>query len=450
MLDDQKPCAVALPLEQEEAVSATTLRRISWCLLPLIGIGYCVAILDRGNISFASLQMNLDLHFTATVYGFGAGLFSIGNALFEIPSNLALFRFGARRWIARIMLTWGLLAMSMVLVKTPAHLYLARFLLGMAEAGFFPGVAFYLTRWYPAAMRARAVSRFYIAGPLAAMANGLLAGPLLSLNGKLGLHGWQWLFLVEGCPAVLLSVVFFFSLTNDPHDANWLSTNQRQWLLKQLNQDAAVEIRRDDGWRALKDGRIWQLGLLAFCILTCAYAYILTAPAILQKATGFSVSRIGSLIAMNGLLSVSSLILNSIHSDRSRERYWHIAIPCLLMAVAFLVSGLTLNPMWIVPAFAVAIVSMYATQGIIYMIPASFLHGKSAAIGMAAVTTMGILGGFAGPAWMGWTKDFTGSYQLGLMTVAFRCLVAATTVLNLRRRALVGRKELVLKERFHA
>jgi MFS transporter, ACS family, tartrate transporter len=165
------------------AVGAATLRRISWRLLPLIGMGYCIAILDRGNISFASLQMNRDL-LTATIYSFGAGLFSIGNALFEIPSNLALFRFGARQWIARIMLTWGVLAMRMVLVKTPAHLYLVRFLLGIAEAGFFPGVAFYLTRWYPAEMRARAISRFYIAGPLAGMANGLLAGPLLRLNGS--------------------------------------------------------------------------------------------------------------------------------------------------------------------------------------------------------------------------------------------------------------------------
>ena len=307
---DRQPSDVASPLKPVETVGATTLRRISWRLLPLIGIGYCVAILDRGNISFASLQMNRDLHFTATIYGFGAGLFSIGNALFEIPSNLALFRFGARQWIARIMLTWGLLAMSMALVKTPAHLYLLRFLLGMAEAGFFPGVAFYLTRWYPAAMRARAISRFYVAGPLAAMANGILAGPLLSLNGKLGLHGWQWLFLAEGCPAVVLSVVFFFGLTNDPHDANWLLTKERGWLLRELSQDAVAEVRCDDGWRALKDPRIWQLGLLAFCILTCAYAYILTAPAILQKATGFSVSRIGSLIAINGLFSISSLVLN--------------------------------------------------------------------------------------------------------------------------------------------
>jgi MFS transporter, ACS family, tartrate transporter len=440
MLDDRPVSEISL-VKLDKAMGAVTLRKVSWRLLPLIGVGYFIAILDRGNISFASLQMNLDFHFTATVYGFGAGLFSIGNALFEIPSNLALFRFGVRQWIARIMLTWGLLAMSMVLVKRPAHLYLVRFLLGMAEAGFFPGVAFYLTRWYPATMRARAISRFYVAGPLAAMANGLLAGPLLSLNGRLGLRGWQWLFLAEGCPAILLSVVFFFRLTNDPHDANWLSTEERAWLLKELDRDAAVEVRRDEGWRALKDTRIWQLGLLAFCILTCAYAYILTAPAILQKATGFSVSRIGSLIAINGLLSVASLVLNSIHSDRSRERYWHIAIPCLLMAMAFLVSGLTLNPMWIVPALAVAIVSMYATQGIIYTIPASFLRGRSAAMGIATVTTVGILGGFTGPAWIGWMKDFTGSYQLGLMTLAFPCLVAAAVVLNLRHRALLGVKE---------
>jgi MFS transporter, ACS family, tartrate transporter len=431
-MSDRQVLGEEVPLQPVIDLGATTLRKISWRLLPLLALAYCVAVLDRSNISFAALQMNRDLHFSATVYGFGAGLFSVGYALCEIPSNLALYRFGASRWIARIMLTWGLLAMSMVLIRKPAHLYMVRFLLGMAEGGFFPGVAFFLMRWYPAAMRARAISRFYVAAPIASIANGLLAGPLLGLHGKFGLAGWQWLFIAEGCPAVLLSFVFFFKLPNGPQDASWLSTQERGWLSNQSSQDSAAEASRDEGWSVLRDLRIWKLGLIAFCILTCAYVYLLTAPAMLQSATGFSVTRIGSLMAINGVLSLCTLVLNAVHSDRSRERYWHIAIPCLLMAIAFLVSGLTRNALLIVPALAVAISALYATQGILYSIPAGFLKGRSSATGIAVVTTMGMLGGFVGPAWIGWTKDLTGSYQLGLITLVVPCLIAAGAVLTLR------------------
>jgi ACS family tartrate transporter-like MFS transporter len=195
----------------ETDLGQSTLKKIAWRLLPLFALGYGVAIMDRTNVGLAALQMNRDLHFSASIYGFGVGLFSIGYALCEIPSNLALYRFGARRWIARIMLTWGLLAMGMMFVKTPPQFYAMRFLLGIAEAGFFPGIMFYMLQWFPDNFRSRAISRFYGAAPLVAIANGLLAGPLMSLQGRLGLRGWQWLFLLEGLPAVLLSVVFFFS-----------------------------------------------------------------------------------------------------------------------------------------------------------------------------------------------------------------------------------------------
>jgi ACS family tartrate transporter-like MFS transporter len=233
-------------------------------------------------IGFAALQMNRGLHFSASIYGFGAGLFSIGYALFEIPSNLVLYRFGARRWIARILLTWGLIAMGMMFVRTHSQFYAMRFALGVAEAGFFPGVVFYMLQWFPDNLRARAISRFYVAAPLVAIANGLLAGPLMSLQGKLGLRGWQWLFLLEGLPAVLLSVLFLFQLPNTPDEAGWL------------------------------------LGLLSFCLLTCIYAYNLTAPIILRGVTGFSIVSLGVLMAINGLLGVVSMTVNATHSDHTR------------------------------------------------------------------------------------------------------------------------------------
>lgn len=411
---------------------AATLRKISWRLLPLIAVGYGLATLDRNNIGLAALQMNRDLHFSASTYGLGAGLFSIGYALCEIPSNLLLYRFGARRWIARIMLTWGILAMGMALIKSPLHLYVMRFLLGMAEAGFFPGIAYYLSQWFPARMRARAISRFYVAAPIAAILSGVLAGPLLNLGGTLGVSGWQWLFLIEGLPPVLLSIVFLIHLPNDPGEAKWLSLSERTWLADQLEKDAPRQGRHTSLAQTFLDPRIWQLGLLAFCLLTCGYSYLLTAPIILQQVTGFSARNVGFLVAVNGLASAIGMVLNAMHSDRGTERCWHIAVPALVMAGAFVVSGLSLNPIWVISGLGVAITSLYCTQGVLYTIPSSFLAGKSAAAGMATVTTMGILGGFAGPAWMGWMRDVTGSYQVGLMSMAVPSLAGALIILSFR------------------
>src|SRR5271170_7568016 len=222
--------------ERSEPLARAALRKATWRLIPLIALGYGTAYMDRVNISFASLQMNRDLHFSNTVYGFGAGLFFLSYAACEIPSNLLLYRFGARRWLARIMITWGILAMAMLFVRTPWQFYTARFLLGMSEAGFFPGVIFYLMQWFPPELRARAISRFYIAHPLSSVFMGLIAGALLNLDGHFGLRGWQWLFLVEGLPAVLLGLAFFLFLPDSPAQANWLTEDERQWIIRHANQ----------------------------------------------------------------------------------------------------------------------------------------------------------------------------------------------------------------------
>lgn len=247
-------------------VGSTALRKAFWRLLPLLFLGYALAYVDRVNISFAALQMNKDLHFSATVYGLGGGLFFLSYACCEVPSNLLLLRFGARRWIARIMLTWGLIAAGMMFVKTPTQFYVMRLLLGAAEGGFFPGVVFYLTQWFPAAYRGRAISRFYFSSPISTAVMGAVAGPLLGLDGRLHLAGWQWLFLLEGVPAVLLAGVIFLCLADSPAEASWLTAAERDWLQNRLAQEASQAGRAvDRGFaRALVDRTVLWLGLSNF------------------------------------------------------------------------------------------------------------------------------------------------------------------------------------------
>jgi ACS family tartrate transporter-like MFS transporter len=422
----------------DDAIGRSALRKASWRLIPLIAVGYGIAYMDRLNISFASLQMNRDLHFSASIYGFGAGLFFVSYAACEIPSNLLLYRVGARRWFARIMLTWGLLAMGMMFVKTPVQFYVMRFLLGMAEAGFFPGVIFYLSQWFPANMRARAISRFYISFPLGWVLMGVIAGALLGLQGKAGLAGWQWLFLVEGLPAVLLSIVFWLYLPAGPVEAKWLTGDERQWILHHVDNGASADGHSGNVGRALRDPRVWQITLLFFCMLTCSYAYNLSAPAILQAITALSNRNVGFLVATMSLLGAPCMILNAMHSDHTRERYFHIAIPFLVMAGGYLIGGLSIAPFLAVPALAIASLSYFSMQGPLLALASSFLHGRSAAAGIAAMNTIGILGGFVGPYWMGLAKDFTGTYRPGLLTLIIPSLLGAATVLIMRSRSTAG------------
>jgi len=437
--------AVSSLRDEDAGVGASALRKASWRLIPLISIAYGVAYTDRVNSSFAALQMNRDLHFSASAYGLGAGLFFLSYAACEIPSNLLLVRFGARRWIARIMLTWGLLAAGMMFVKTPVEFYAMRFVLGAAEAGFFPGVVFYLSQWFPASVRARTVSRFYVALPLSSVVMGAIAGALLGLQGRLDLAGWQWLFLAEGLPAVLLSAVFFFFLPNTPADAKWLSTKERGWLVDQLRADnatarepaAAGKHGHADGvFNAILNPPVLQLGFLLFCLYVGDYAVKFTAPLIIQQITGLSNTKVGFVIAGMGVLAALSMVLNGVHSDRTGERYLHIAVPVLLMAAAFAVAGVSAAPIAVLPAFAVLFMGFTATGGPVWVIPSSFLTGKSAAAGIATINMIAILGGFVGPYWLGLVHDWTGNYQSGLLTLAIPALVGAGIALLMRHRVI--------------
>jgi MFS transporter, ACS family, tartrate transporter len=430
-----RPSLTEEAASQMPAIGRAAMRKATWRLIPLIALGYGTAYMDRVNISFAALQMNRDLHFTATTYGLGAGLFFLSYAACEVPSNLLLCRFGARRWLSRIMITWGVLAIAMMFVRTPLQFYVLRFLLGMSEAGFFPGVVFYLMQWFPPEMRARAVSRFYIALPLSSVVMGALAGALLNLNGRLGLAGWQWLFLVEGLPAVLLSVAFWVWVPDGPGDAKWLTGDERAWVLEQIRVDACSGGHTHDIWRALRDPRVLQIALVFLFMLGANYGYTFSAPSILQRLTGWNATKVGFLISVMNVLAAAGMVLNALHSDRRRERYWHVAVPFLIMAAGYAIGGLS-KAVWVaVPAFAAAVIAFTAQLGPLNAIPPMFLKGKTMAAGIAAMNTLGMLGGFLGPYWMGIAKDWTGDYQHGLLTLTLPALAAAGIVLWMRRRA---------------
>ncbi len=418
----------------DAAIGASAMRKATLRLIPLIALGYGAAYMDRVNISFASLQMNRDLHFSATTYGFGAGLFFLSYAACEVPSNLLLYRFGARRWLSRIMITWGILAMAMLFVRTPLQFYVARFLLGMSEAGFFPGVIFYLMQWFPPELRARAISRFYISLPLSSVFMGLVAGALLNLDGHLGLRGWQWLFLVEGLPAVLLGIAFFLLLPDSPAQAKWLTEDERLWIVRQVNRAPSSATRQSDSiGRGLLDPRVWQLGIFMLVMLASLYAYTFIAPDIVQRSTHLSTTIVGFTIAGLSLLGALGMLLNATHSDRTRERYWHIIPCCLLVSLGFFLCGFSTRPLIAVPALGLVIVAYNTMQGPLWSLPGAFLKGRSAAAGIAAINTIGIIGGFLGPYFIGFAKDLAGDYQSGLRLMSLPMLAGAGIMFYLRR-----------------
>ncbi|SEC09665.1 MFS transporter [Terriglobus roseus] len=443
------PTSLHPEVDTAEAVGRSAMRKVRLRIVPLIGLGYCAAYIDRVNISFAALGMNRDLHLSATVYGFGAGLFFLSYAASEIPSNLALHRFGARVWLSRIMITWGLLAMGMMLVRTPHQFYLARFLLGMAEAGFFPGVVYYFMRWFPPELRASAFSQFYIALPLSSVFMGAAAGALLGLEGRAGLHGWQWLFLVEGLPPILLGIVFLFFLPSSPADAKWLTTAEKQWIHQRTTEDAA-SVTHSHGAiaAALRNRRIWQLGFFNLMCLGCSYAYTFSAPSVLQAATGFSSARIGYIVAALSLLGAGAMLLGARFSDsRQRaaralgtqaDRYAHILPWCGLLAGGFLVYGLGHTPVSAILGLGIVILGFNGMQGPAWALPASFLRdptGRRAAVGVAVINMIAMFGGFLGPYWIGFMRDLTGSYGRGIAAMALPALGCAAIIATMRKAA---------------
>ncbi|HXA39874.1 MAG TPA: MFS transporter [Phenylobacterium sp.] len=418
----------------DETLERSTLRKVAWRLLPLIGLGYLISYMDRVNISFAAPQMNAQLGFTASVYGFGGGLFFISYALLEVPSNLALAKVGARRWLARIMVTWGLVAMSMALVRTPLQFYAVRFLLGAAEAGFFPGVIYYLGLWFPHAYRGRAISRFYVAAPLASVVMGAVAGSLLGLDGHFGLRGWQWLLIAEGAPAVILSIVFLKLLPDRPADAAWLSPEQRAWLEARLAaDDAAVAAPEHSQLRALLRPEVLALVAINFLYLGPYYAFTLSAPTILKGSTGLDAAHVGYLVAAGGLTGAAGMAAIGWSSDRLRERYLHLAAPLVAVAAAFAVLAWSPAPPVVMVAYLAMMAGYFAVSGAFWLAPSEIVHPRAAAVTVAAINGLGQVGSFVFPWLWGLAKDSTGGYHAGMSLLPVAFLAGAAIMLGLRQ-----------------
>ena len=411
-----------------------TLTKVAWRLLPFLLLLYVVAWLDRVNIGFAALQMNQYLGFSAAVYGFGAGIFFIGYALFEVPSNLILARVGARLWIARIMITWGVLSIAMMFVSGATSFYVLRFLLGVAEAGFLPGIIYYLGHWFPAAERARAVSWFMLAIPLSTVIGGPLAGGLLELNGWHGLAGWQWLFLVEGVPAVVLGFVVLIYLTDSPERAEWLRPEERTWLAERVRAEhRAAHARHGVGLRAaLFHPTVWLLGFIIFACQTGSYGLTLWIPQIVQGLSGLSNLAVSMISALPYVAASVGMILIGASSDRSGERFLHIAIPSAVAAVGFVASAYFTSPVPAMLALTLAAVGDLGTRGPFWSLPTRFLTGSAAAGGIGLINTLGSLGGFVGPYAVGMVRQYTGSFAGGLVFLALLLLTASIAALQLR------------------
>ena len=419
----------------ESALERATLRAVSYRLIPFLFLLYIVSFLDRVNVGFAALEMNHDLGLSPAVYGFGAGVFFIGYSAFEVPSNLILARIGARLWIARIMITWGLIAAGMMFVSGPLSFYGLRFLLGVAEAGFFPGIIFYLSGWVPAAARARAVARFMTAIPLSAVIGGPISGALLGLNGWLGLAGWQWLFLLEGLPAVVLGLVVLRFLPDRPQQVEWLASEQRAWLATRLasEHDERVEHHRDSVVRALTNGVVWQLGLLLFLSTSFGqYALTLWMPQIVRGFSGLTDLQVGLITAIPNIAAVIVMVTLASHSDRTRERCIHIAAVSAVSSLGFLGCALVRSP---VPAviFLVLAATGISAHGPFWPLPSMFLTGAAAAGGIALINSLAALSGFAGPYAVGLLTSASGDFRSGLLALAGASLVGAGLALRLRR-----------------
>jgi MFS transporter, ACS family, tartrate transporter len=410
------------------------LRKITLRIVPFVMLLYFIAFIDRVNIGFAALTMNKDLGFSPTTFGFGAGIFFVGYFLFEVPSNLVLDKVGARIWIARVMITWGIISAAMAFVTGANSFHALRFLLGAAEAGFFPGIILYLSYWFPARQRAAVTAIFMAAAPLSTVLGSPVSGALLEMHGLLGLTGWQWMFIIEAVPAVVLGVVVLFYMTDRPEQAKWLSGEERNWLVTTMNTEAAKKsgIAAHSIWRGLADMRVLALALVYFGTSAGLYTLGIWAPQII-KEFGLTSLQVGFLNALPGVIAVVAMVLWARHSDRSGERTWHVVGACMLAAAGLMLAGFAGSVIAVLLALALVNIGISSAKPPLWSMPTLFLSGSAAAAGIATINAIGNLGGFVGPAMIGWIKDLTGSFQGGLFFVAGLLVLSAVLTVALAR-----------------
>ncbi len=422
---DNLPGSGALSPVGDAALSAAeqrvALAKVTTRLIPLLFLCYIIAYVDRINVGFAKLHLQgvlgVDASVFSSVYGFGAGLFFIGYFIFEVPSNLILQRVGARLWIARIMIIWGVVSMAFMFIKGVTMFYVMRFLLGVAEAGFFPGIILYLTYWYPARERARTVALFAVGGVVAGVVGSPISGALLGLNGVWGLAGWQWLFLVEGIPAVLMGLGVLFLLPDGPEPARWLTDRERAWIQACVSEEtrltgAAHQHRLKD---AFLSRRVWLLCLIYFLFNIGAYGYEMWLPTIVKGFSGKGDAVVGLITAIPYFVAAVAMLLYGRHSDRTGERRGHLVAAALASAVGFATAALFPSPWVAMAGLTLAFASLKSTLGPFWALGTSFLSGTAAAGGIALINSLGNLGGFFGPLLVGVTKDRTGSDTVALL-----------------------------------
>jgi ACS family tartrate transporter-like MFS transporter len=419
-LDTVTPGAGGVTTASEGRMERVVIGKLTWRLVPFLFLLYIVAYLDRINVGFAALQMQPRLHLNDAQYGLGSGIcFFVGYFLFQVPSNLVLQRVGAKRWIAVLMMIWGVISSAMIFVTSVRSFYTVRFLLGAAEAGFYPGVIFYLRSWFPLSARARTVARFMTAAPLSGVVGGPISGVLLNLQGRLGMAGWQWLFLMEGLPAILLGGVVMVYLTNRAEDAHWLTEEQRTWLLDRLGREQTGSVAGEGSGKFAAFGiaGVWALAFVYFGLNTVSYGMSMWLPNLIHSLSGVGNVVIGLLSAIPYLAAVLVMMWVGLHSDRTGERRWHIAVPAFAGAAALGVAAYSHSMVLSIVAFSVAVLGVFSMVAPVWALATGRLSGAAAAVGIALINSVGNLGGGFGPYIIGFIRNLTGTFQGGLLVV---------------------------------
>jgi len=404
--------------------------KCAWRLIPFMMLLYVLNYFDRVNVGFAALTMNRDLGFTPTIFGIGAGLFFFGYSLCQIPSSVLIERIGARRGVSCILMTWGALSAACAFAQTPTSFYALRFLLGVAEAGFFPGMVLYMTYWFPRSHRARFTAIFMAAIPLSFVLGGPLSGFIFEMDGVAGLQGWQWLFLIEGLPASISGFAAWMYLRDGPAHASWLTVEEKNAIAERLASEDTVEHR--ELGPALRDPRMYAIGLVLFGFNIGGYGYFLWLPQIVQ-GMGFSTRATGFITALPFMAGMAARVFWGRSSDIRGERIWHVAIALLVAAAGFAMASLVQSNLLLLLALSLVAVGMHAFYGPFWSLPASFLKGPAAAGGLALVNTIGPLGGFVGPSLIGVLREQTGSYAASMVVLAVPLVLSAVIVLAIGR-----------------
>lgn len=413
------------------AVENAAFGKIAWRIVPLLTIAYIVNFIDRTNVAFAALTMNQDVGLTAAQFGYGAGMLFLGYCLFEVPSNVALYKVGARFWLSRIMVTWGIISVAMIFTTGPKSFYLLRFLLGVAEAGFFPGAAFYMSQWFPPEYRARILAWFLLGIPASTLVGGPVSSLLMEMDGIWGVAGWKWLFIVEGTPAIILGILILVLLVDKPDQAAWLSDEEKAVVKARLAAETKEREKRDL-WASLQDSRVLLLGLIQFLFTVGSYGVAIFLPLII-KAQHFSNFEVGFLTAIPSLLACVVMIYWAAAVGRSGRKITGLALTCLVSGIGLLVAVWANSFVVSFLGLTAVVIGTNTARAILWTIPTRFLSGIGAAGGLAFINTFGVFGGFVGPSIMGFLKDATGSFDAGLMVLSGFLFLSMACALSLKR-----------------